>query len=162
MRGFAMAKEFKLNNLIAYNCVKWINLASSKRQHRKLSQDAVITNPDFTGFDVENMLKAKHVLKKDFCKREFQRFKQDHFAAVALQPPSKKSAADAKFADVPGWGSGSKVQAGHFLTLNVIFQYVDIKDLCGGPLGIPKRILNAKLGFASACENAEEEEESMV
>lgn len=87
------------------------------------------------------MLKAKNVLKKDFGKTEFQCFKQDHFAAVALQPPFNKPAADAKFADIPGWGSGSKVQAGHFLTLNVIFRNADVKDLCGGPLGIPKRIL---------------------
>lgn len=82
--------------------MKSAKLASSNTQHRKLSKKTKIVNPDFKGFDVQNMFKEKNVTKKQLSKKEFQDLKQEHFAAVVEKPPFDKPASEVKFGDIPG------------------------------------------------------------
>lgn len=124
-------------------------LASSHRQHEKLRNAIEIANPDWKGFNARYMLKEKNVKKKELSDEEFEAMKQAYFEAAEKKAPFDKPASKVKFSDIPGWGSGSKVQAGHFTTLNIIFEYADLRHLfvdhtaTGKILAIAKRTLTS-------------------
>jgi hypothetical protein len=130
--------------------MKDAELALSHRQHEKLRGAIKIVNPDWKGFDVANMFEEKNVKKKELGDEEFEAMKQAYFKAAEQKAPFGKPASKAKFSDIPGWGSGSKVQAGHFMTLNITFEYADLRDLFVDHTGTGKILAIAKRTLTSA------------
>lgn len=121
-----------------------------------------IKKPIIKDFDVTEMLREMNLLHIRGDKERVNKIKEEFFAESDKHPPFHKSAREAKFSDLFGWGSGSTVQKSYFLTLRVLFTLTPPNELwnpnskLGELLALSPRVKNESVNMLCKFGDLEE------